>query len=181
MTTYVLLFACASIAVACGTPAVNKSGSSAKTNVNAVNSMAYSQMENTYSLAQADVDIYPLKESVGRTASEMNLWQNKNVVRRLRNLMGANFATMVKFWNTETPLKKFGDVLMLTGCERDNCSGNRYVIFLSTSEGLLSVVHIGKDTIREWKTRDTLDLPLPTPFAEELTVMKSRRKEENGN
>jgi hypothetical protein len=132
-------------------------------------------MENTYALAQADVDIYPLKEAVGKTASEMKLWQNKGVVRRLKDRMGPEFATMVKFWNVETPLKKFGDVLMLTGCERDNCSNNRYVIFLSTSEGLLSVVHIGKETIREWETRDSLQLPLPAPFAEELDAMKSKK------
>ena len=117
-----------------------------------------------------------MKEFVGKTASEMNLWQNKGVVRRLKDRMGPfEFATMMKFWNIETPLKKFGDVLMLTGCERDNCSNNQYVIFMSTSEGLLSVVHIGEETIREWKTRDALPLPLPGPFEEDLAAMKSKK------
>jgi len=174
MKKLVLLFAFASLSIACGSPATSGSNSTAsKTNVNAVNSMPYSHTENAYSLAQTDVEIAPLKEFVGKTANEMKLWQNEDVARRLRKLMGADFVTMLKFWNTETPLKKFGDTLMLTGCERDNCSNNRYVIFLSTSEGLVSVVHIGKDTIREWRTRGTLELP--PPFAEELAAMKSHK------
>lgn len=172
MKWLVLMSGCASFAIACGSPATSGFNSTdAKTNVDAVNKIPYSQTENAYSLAQVDVDIAPLKEFVGKTASEMKLWQNKEVVRRLRKLMGADFATMRKFWNSETPLKKFGDILMLSGCENDNCADNRYVIFLSTSEDLLKVVHISKDSIREWSTRRYFDLP--PPFAEELAAMKS--------
>src|SRR5580765_7115205 len=161
---------------ACGPPAVNNL---AKTNVNTVNKASYSQTENAYSLAQRDIELAPLEYMVGKTASEMKLWQNKDVSRRLKDLMGPDLATMQKFWNTETPLKKFGDVLMLTGCELDNCANNRYVIFMSLSEGFINVVHIGKDTVREWKTRGKIDLP--PPFVEELDSMKSSKEEENGN
>lgn len=164
---------CASAVIAiCSCGSSSTTNDLAKTNANTVNSVPFSRRENAYTLAQADLGIAPLKEFVGKTASEMKLWQNKDVVRRLKKLMGAEFATMTRFWQTETPLKKFADTLILTGCERDNCSDNRYVIFLSTSEGLVSVVHIGKDTIREWKTRGTLDLPLPV--AEELAEMMRR-------
>ena len=106
------------LVAACGTAAVNNV---AKTNVNTVNKVPYSQTENAYRLSQTDVEIAPLEEFVGKTPSEMNFWQNKAVDRGLRNLMGADFATMRKFWNTETPLKKFGDIMMLTGCEKGNC------------------------------------------------------------
>lgn len=145
----------------------------AKTNVNAVNSVPYSKTENAYTLAQSDLAIAPLKEFVGKTASEIKLWQNKDVGPMLRKLMGADFATMRKFWNTETPLKKFGDILMLTGCEQDNCADNRYVIFMSTSEGGINVVHIGKDATREWNAYREIDLP--PPFADELAAIKSHK------
>ncbi len=161
---------------ACGSAAVNNV---AKTNVNAVNKVPYSQTENAYSIAQRDIELRPLEDMVGKTASEMKLWQNKAVSRRLKVLMGPDLATMQKFWNTETPLKKFGDVLMLTGCERDNCANNRYVIFISLSESFINVVHIGKDKVREWKTRGRINLP--PPFVEELDAMKSSKEEENGN
>jgi len=176
MKKLVMLSACASFAIACGSSGTSNTRSNsavAKTNVNAVNNTPYSHTENAYSLAQSDVEIAPLKEFVGKTASEMKLWQNKDVAPKLGKLMGADFATMRKFWNTETPLKKFGDILMLTGCERDKCANNRYVIFMSTSEGIINVVHIGKDTIREWKA--DRDIDMPPPFAEELAAMKSRK------
>lgn len=161
---------------ACGSASVNDV---AKTNVNAANKVEYSQTENAFSVTQRDIELRPLEDMVGKTASEMKLWQNKAVSQRLKELMGPDFATMHRFWHTETPLKKFGDVLMLTGCERDNCANNRYVIFISLSESFFNVVHIGKDRIREWKTRGRIDLP--PPFVEELDAMKSRREEENGN
>lgn len=153
---------------ACGPAAVNNDS---KTNVNAVNKVPYSQAENAYSLAQRDKELAPLEDMVGKTASEMKLWQNKAVSRRLKELMGTDLATMQKFWNTETPLKKFGDVLMLTGCERDNCANNRYVIFISLSKSFINVVHIGKNAVREWKTRGRINLP--PPFVEELDAMKT--------
>jgi len=176
MKTLVLLIVSAWFVAACGLPAVNKV---AKTNVNAINAVPYSQTENAYSLAQRDIGFAPLEDMVGKTASEMKLWQNKDVSRRLKDLMGPDLATMQKFWNTETPLKKFGDVLMLTGCERDNCANNRYVIFISLSESFINVVHIRKDTVKEWKTRGRINLP--PPFVEELDAMKSSKEEENGN
>jgi hypothetical protein len=170
MKKLALLSAVLLLAIACGSPAVKNV---AKTNVNAVNAVPYSQTENAYKLAQTDLGIAPLKEFVGKTASEMKLWQNKIVVRGLEEMMGSDFATMRKFWNTETPLKKFGDIMMLTGCEKGNCGDNRYVIFLSTSEGLLKVVHIGKNNVKEWSTRR--DIYLPPLFEEELAAMKSRK------
>ena len=184
MMKLVPLFVFVLLMVACGSPAASNTtanrASSAKTNVNAANAVPYSQTANAYTLAQTDLGFAPLKEFVGKTASEMKLWQNKDVDRSLKELMGADFGTMRKFWNTETPLKKFGDILMVTGCEKDNCADNRYVIFMSTSEGLLKVVHIGKNTIREWSTRRNI-YDLPPPFAEELAKMKSRKEEEDGN
>ncbi len=155
------------LAIACGSPTVSNV---AKTNVNAVNKVPYSQTENAYRLAQRDVDLAPLENMVGKTASEIKLWEHEVVTQRLKALLGSEYARMLKFWNSETPLKKFGDILMLSGCDRDNCANNRYVIFISVSESFISVVHIGKTAVREWKTRGRIDLP--PPFLEELDAMK---------
>lgn len=171
MKWLVLLSGCAGFAIACGSPATSNS-TATKTNVNTGNNVPYSQTENAYSLMQRDIELRPLEDMVGKTASEMKLWQNKAVSRRLKALMGPELSTMQRFWNSETPLKKFGDILMLTGCERDNCANNRYVIFISLSESFINVVHIGKGAVREWKTRDRIHLP--PPFVEELEAMKSR-------
>ena len=88
--------------------------------------------------------------------------------------MGPDYATMKKFWNTETPIKKFGDFLMMTGCEQQNCADNQYVIFIDLGDGTINVIHIGKDATREWNLYREIDF-LPPPFEEELTRMKSRK------
>ncbi len=77
------------------------------------------------------------------------------------------------------PIKKFGDFLMMTGCEQDNCSSNRYAVFMDVGSGGINVVHIGKNGIREWNGIEKMKLP-PT-FEAELAAMRSQRKDENGN
>ncbi len=142
------------------------------------NAIAYSRSENAYTFTQisdlAD-ELTPsgkeAREIVGKTVTECKLWQNKKFDRRLRKLMGSDYDTMKKFWNTETPIKKFGDFLMMTGCEKQNCADNQYVIFIDLGDGRINVIHIGKDAIREWKAHREIDLP--PPFADELAAMKS--------
>jgi hypothetical protein len=175
----ILVSVCISLAVACGSPPPGNSAV-AKTNVNAVNSVPYSETENAYTFAQNSYLASKLtpsgkeaREIVGKTVTESKLWQNKEFDGQLRKLMGPNYATMRKFWNTETPIKKFGDFLMMTGCELQNCADNRYVIFIDLGDGSINVIHIGKDAIREWNAYRDID-HLPPPFEEELTRMKSR-------
>lgn len=152
----------------------------AAVNTNA-NANAYSRSENAYTFAQisnlAD-ELTPsgkeAREIVGKTVTESKLWQNKAFDRELRKLMGPDYATMKKFWNTETPIKKFGDFLMMTGCEQQNCAENQYVIFIDLGDGRINVIHIGKDSIRQWNAYREIDF-LPPPFEEELNRMKSRK------
>ena len=193
MTKIALLFAFGLLAVACGSPAasnstLNRSSAvSSATNVNTANAMPYSGTENAYTFAQISQFTYDLapsgkeaRELVGKTVSESKLWQNKKFVIRLRQLMGPDYAIMRRFWNTETPIKKFGDFLMMTGCEQHNCTENQYVIFMDLGDGTINVVHIGKDSTREWNSWREI-LHLPPPFEEEIEAMKSRREEDNGN
>ncbi|MCC7309608.1 MAG: hypothetical protein IT173_18755 [Acidobacteria bacterium] len=151
----------------------------AAVNTNA-NSDAYLRSENAYTFAQnsdlAD-DLTPsgkeAREIVGKTVSESKLWQKKIFDERLRKLMGSDYATMKKFWNTETPVKKFGDFLMMAGCEMNNCAENQYVIFIDLGVGRINVIHISKEAVREWHAQREIEY-LPPPFEEELKKLKSR-------
>lgn len=183
-----LLFVCASLAIACGSSASNSEtntganrASSADVNRNAnaetfntlgLNENAYKNASNS-ELGSLTPSGKEAREMVGKTVSEFKLWDNKKVDPRLRDLMGTDYETMKKSWNIETPIKKFGDILMMTGCEKDNCADNKYAIFMDMGYGNIHVVHIGKDTIKEWK--EYRDINLPPPFAEELAAMKSRK------
>jgi hypothetical protein len=113
------------------------------------------------------------RPSVGKTANEINLWQNKEVDTRLTKLMGADYATMKEQWNTETPIRKHGSFFMLTGCEQHNCTENQYVIFVHDAAGKMNVLYIGKGETKEWNEYE--EFVLPPPFAEELAAMKANK------
>jgi hypothetical protein len=132
----------------------------------------YLQSANAYTTASNSA-LGNLKPSVGKTASEIKLWNNKDVGPRLAKLMGADYARMKKFWNTETPIERFGDFLMITGCERNNCEANKYVIFMDMGNSDINVLHVGKDTLKEWK--EYREIELPPPFAKERAALKSRK------
>lgn len=174
MTRVILILTFSALAIACGSGP--STSTAPKTNVGSPNSAPYTSREDDYRFALRNLDLYPLEGFVGKTATEMKLWDNKPVVKILKSLLGPEYTTMVKSWKTETPMKRFGDVLMLSGCERDNCTNNRYVIITSLSEGYVHVVHIGDERTREWRSRSSDDLNqlLPSPFAEELRKWKSR-------
>ncbi len=182
MKLLVFVTVSAFVAVACSLPA-SRNVSTAKTNINAVNSVEYSRTENAYTFAQNSYLAGKLtpsgkeaREIVGKTLTESKLWQNKAFDEQLRKLMGADYAAMRKFWNTETPIKKFGDFLMMTGCEQNNCADNQYVIFIDLGDGRINVIHITEDAIREWsKYREINDLP--PPFEEELTRLSRASNE----
>ena len=164
-----LLIACTTaFAIACGAPANT-------TNTNPPNSTASnsSQPAAVSSPAAPASPLSSLKASVGKTAVDIKLWDNKDVGPRLEKLMGADYATMKKFWGTESPITADGDVLMMSGCEPHNCGPNQYVIFIDTAKDNINVVHIKNGVAKDYKEKG--DIPLPKQFADELSTLKSTK------
>lgn len=178
MKKLILVVVCSIFALACAS--TNNAGDNRIASVNTdVSTNAYTKSENAYTTA-SNSELGTLtpsgkaaKEIVGKTANEVNIWQLNGITKHLNKLMGSEYGKMRKFWNTETPINKFGDFLMMTGCEQHNCSGNQYVMFLDMGNGNINIIHISKDTIKEWKEFD--ENTLPPPFAEELTKIKKRQ------
>lgn len=170
MAKFYLVLSLSFLLTSCGSSAsqtATKDRSNAKTNVIAP---PYSRSENAYSTA-SNSSLGNFMNDVGKTATEIKLWEHKEIGARLQKLMGADYAKMKKFWNVETPIKKFGDFIMMTGCEQRNCGDNKYLIFMDKSEGNINVVHIDKGKTKVWKEYGEIDLP--PPFAEELAALKS--------
>jgi hypothetical protein len=87
--------------------------------------------------------------------------------------MGADYATMKKFWGTESPIKSDGDVLMMSGCEPHNCGDNQYVMFIDTAKDNINVVHIKNGVAKDYKEKG--DIALPKQFADELSTLKPNK------
>lgn len=166
----VLFIACiTAFAIACGAPANT-------TNTNPPNSTA-SNSSTPATVSSTPVapasPLSSLKASVGKTAVDIKLWDNKDVGPRLEKLMGADYATMKKFWGTESPIKADGDVLMMSGCEPHNCGANQYVMFIDTARDNINVVHIKNGVVKDYKEKG--DIPLPKQFADELSTLKPNK------
>jgi len=160
----ILFIACiTAFAIACGAPA-----NTTNTNSPASNSSTPSNTSRT-AVAPAS-PLSSLKASAGKTAVDIKLWDNKDVGPRLEKLMGADYATMKKFWGTESPIKADGDVLMMSGCEPHNCGDNQYVMFIDTANDNINVVHINKGVAKDYKEKG--DITLPKEFADELSSLK---------
>ena len=153
-------------AIACGAPA-----NTTNTNSPASNSGTPSNTSKT-AVAPAS-PLSSLKASVGKTAVDIKLWDNKDVGPRLEKLLGADYAAMKKFWGTESPIKADGDVLMMSGCEPHNCGDNQYVIFIDTAKDNINVVHINKGVAKDYKEKG--DITLPKEFADELSLLKPNK------
>ena len=92
---------------------------------------------------------------------------------RLEKLMGADYATMKKFWGTESPIKADGDVLMMSGCEPHNCGDNQYIMFIDTAKDNINVVHIKNGVAKDYKEKG--DITLPKQFADELSELRPNK------
>jgi hypothetical protein len=166
----VVLIACiTAFASACGAP-VNTTNTNAP-NSNASNSSTPATVSSTPVAPVSPLS--SLKASVGKTAVDIELWDNKDVGPRLEKLMGTDYAAMKKFWGTESPIKADGDVLMMSGCEPHNCGANQYVIFIDTARDNINVVHINKGVAKDYKEKG--DIALPKQFADELSTLKPNK------
>ena len=162
-----LLIACiAAFAIACGAPANTTNTNSPKSTA----STSSTPISGSSTPVPPASPLSSLKASVGKTAVDINLWDNKDVGPRLEKLMGADYAVMKKFWGTESPITADGDVLMMTGCEPHNCGPNQYVIFIDTAKDNINVVHIKNGVAKDYKEKG--DITLPKQFADELSTRK---------
>lgn len=180
MMTFKTLIPCLCVAavVGCGSPSPNNTTVSSsvanKPNTNAnANSAANTGASNAATSNTSTGTTSSLKSlnaSVGKTASDIKLWENKDVNPRLEKLLGPDYANMKKFWNTESPISAEGDVLMMSGCEQHNCGDNQYVMFIDTSNDNINVVHIKNGKTKDYKEKG--DISLPKRFADELDARK---------
>jgi hypothetical protein len=107
----------------------------------------------------------------GRTVNEIDLWANPDINPRLEKLLGRSYANMRTAWQTDVPVRSDSGVFMITGCERDSCRNNRYVIFVDTNSNNINVVHMRNGGSNTYKEKG--EIVLPKVFADELAAMKS--------
>lgn len=172
MKRRLLLVPIALTLAACGSPDTSNSGANRPTapvSTNAANTALTGAAATDSNAAPASA-IAALKESRGRTATDVELWDNRNISDRLEKLLGAEYAPMKAKWNTESPIGVEGNVLRMGGCEAHNCGANSYIIFMDADADNIEVVHVLNGTMK--RVSEKGEISLPPSFADDFNAMK---------
>ncbi len=118
-----------------------------------------SPAQSTNTTASNDTGLDFLKASVGKTADDIQLFDNKALAPRLEKLLGPDYAAMKKYWQTQSPIDAEQNVLALTGCEAHNCGDNQYLMYIDTTNNNINVFHVKNGKMKEFKEKGAIVLP----------------------
>jgi len=97
--------------------------------------------------------------SAGKKLSEVSFLTNPAIKNRLKALMGQEFDLMVQNWSQETGIIVSENILMATGCSKDNCSGNHYVLLYDMIYNNLNVINFRQNRIRSYEENGVIGMP----------------------
>ncbi|MTH15393.1 hypothetical protein [Flavobacterium sp. LC2016-01] len=76
---------------------------------------------------------------VGKSVIGTHLLSQSKLAPRLKTLLGTDYDQMVKYWNTETPFEKEGDILHASGCKQHDCNTYSYDLFIDLKNNKINV------------------------------------------
>jgi hypothetical protein len=96
----------------------------------------------THSLKSDSTIINPsdtLNNLVDKSVIGTNLLTESTLSPRLKNLLGTDYDQMVKYWNTETPFTKEGNILHASGCKQHDCNTYSYDLYIDIKNNKINV------------------------------------------
>lgn len=80
-----------------------------------------------------------LTNLVDKSVIGTHLLTESTLSPRLKNLLGIDYDQMVKYWNTETPFTKEGDILHASGCKQHDCNTYSYDLYIDIKNNKINV------------------------------------------
>ncbi|OXA80316.1 hypothetical protein B0A65_06700 [Flavobacterium frigidimaris] len=80
-----------------------------------------------------------LSNLVDKSVIGTHLLTESSISSRLKTLLGTDYEQMVKYWNTETPFTKEGDILHASGCKQHDCNTYSYDLYIDTKNNKINV------------------------------------------
>lgn len=80
-----------------------------------------------------------LNNFVNKSVIGTHLLTEGSIAPRLKSLLGTDYEQMVKYWNTETPFIKEGDILHASGCKQHDCNTYSYDLYIDTKNNKINV------------------------------------------
>lgn len=96
----------------------------------------------THSLKSDSAVINPsdtLNNLIDKSVIGTHLLTESMLSPRLKTLLGSHYDQMVKYWNTETPFTKEGDILHASGCKQHDCNTYSYDLYIDIKNNKINV------------------------------------------
>jgi hypothetical protein len=128
----------------------------------------------THSLKSDSAIINPsdtLNNLVDKSVIGSHLLTESSITPRLKTLLGSDFDQMVKYWNTETPFTKEGDVLHASGCKQHDCNTYSYDLYIDTKNNKINVYKFSQSKLTVF-AEDDFRIVLQDSLLQDLTTKK---------
>jgi hypothetical protein len=88
-----------------------------------------------------------LNNLVDKSVIGTHLLTESTLSPRLKTLLGTDYDQMVKYWNTETPFIKEGDILHASGCKQHDCNTYSYDLYIDTKNNKINVYRFSQSKL----------------------------------
>jgi hypothetical protein len=128
----------------------------------------------THSLKSDSAIINPsdtLNNLVDKSVIGTHLLTESSITPRLKTLLGNDFDQMVKYWNTETPFIKEGDVLHASGCKQHDCNTYSYDLYIDIKNNKINVYKFSQSKLTVF-AEDDFRIVLKDSLLQDLNAKK---------
>ena len=88
-----------------------------------------------------------LNNLVDKSVIGTHLLTESTLSPRLKTLLGTDYDQMVKYWNTETPFIKEGDILHASGCKQHDCNTYSYDLYIDIKNNKINVYRFSQSKL----------------------------------
>ncbi len=112
-----------------------------------------------------------LNNLVDKSVIGTHLLTESTLSPRLKTLLGTDYDQMVKYWNTETPFIKEGDILHASGCKQHDCNTYSYDLYIDTKNNKINVYRFSQSKLTIY-TEDDYRIVLKDSLLQDLNTKK---------
>ncbi|MHC0441641.1 hypothetical protein [Flavobacterium sp. 3-210] len=116
-----------------------------------------------------------LNNLVGKSVIGTHLLAQSSLTPRLKTLLGSDYDQMVKYWNTETPFTKEGEILHASGCKQHDCNTYSYDLYIDIKNNKLNVYKFSESKLNIF-AEDNFRIVLKDSLLHDLNIKKSNSK-----
>jgi len=103
--------------------------------------------------------LYFLTDLIGKYPTQENIFDNKYLAKRLKNIKRFNFDNMKRDWNTENPLTIKNQIIHSSGCRAHSCPDSGYELFVDLKNDNINIYFFMGNTLRVYKEKGWITLP----------------------